>query len=85
VDAQGEMIMTYVKGRGGLGVVIDGCPRDISEIRNLDMGLWLKGASPNFHTQTVQYPYAVNVPVTCGGVLVRPGDLIVADDDGNVA
>lgn len=80
----GEMMMTFFKGRGGAGVVIDGCVRDISEIRKLGLGLWLKGATPNFHTQTVQFPSAINVPIACGGVLVLPGDIIVADDDGAV-
>ena len=80
----GEMMMTFFKGRGGAGVVIDGCVRDISEIKKLGLGLWLKGATPNFHTQTVQFPAAINVPIACGGVLVLPGDIIVADDDGAV-
>ncbi len=80
----GEMMMTFFKGRGGAGVVIDGCVRDISEIRKLGLGLWLKGATPNFHTQTVQFPAAINVPIACGGVLVVPGDIIIADDDGAV-
>lgn len=80
----GEMMMTYFKGKGGAGVVIDGCLRDILEIKKLGLGLWIKGATPNFHTQTVQFPFAVNVPVACGGVLVMPGDIIIADDDGAV-
>ncbi len=80
----GEMMMTFFKGRGGAGVVIDGCLRDISEIKKLGLGLWLKGATPNFHTQTVQFPAAINVPIGCGGALVVPGDIIVADDDGAV-
>ena len=80
----GEMMMTFFKGRGGAGVVIDGCVRDISEIRKLGLGLWLRGATPNFHTQTVQFPAAINVPIACGGVLVVPGDIIIADDDGAV-
>jgi regulator of RNase E activity RraA len=80
----GEMMMTFFKGRGGAGVVIDGCLRDIGEIRKLGLGLWIKGATPNFHTQTVQFPAAINIPIACGGALVLPGDIIVADDDGAV-
>jgi regulator of RNase E activity RraA len=80
----GAMMMTYFKGRGGLGVVIDGCIRDSAEIKQLGLGLWLRGVTPNFHTQTGIYPSAVNVPIACGGVTVLPGDLIVADDDGAV-
>jgi regulator of RNase E activity RraA len=80
----GEMMMTFFKGRGGAGVVIDGCLRDISSIRTLGLGLWIKGATPNFHTQTVQFPAAINIPIACGGALVLPGDIIVADDDGVV-
>ena len=80
----GAMMMTYFRGRGGLGVVIDGCVRDFAEIKALGLGLWLRGATPNFHTQTNIYPFAVNVPIACGGVLVLPGDIIIADDDGAV-
>ncbi|MDQ3701443.1 MAG: ribonuclease activity regulator RraA [Chloroflexota bacterium] len=80
----GEMMMTFFKGRGGAGVVIDGCVRDIGEIRKLGLGLWIRGATPNFHTQTVQFPAAINIPIACGGALVLPGDIIVADDDGAV-
>ena len=80
----GEMMMTYFRGRGGLGVVIDGCIRDSAEIKQLGLGLWLRGVTPNFHTQTNIYPFAVNVPIACGGVTVLPGDLIIGDDDGAV-
>jgi regulator of RNase E activity RraA len=80
----GEMMMTYFRGRGGLGVVIDGAIRDSLEIKRLGLGLWLRGVTPNFHTQTNIFPFAVNVPIACGGVTVMPGDIIVADDDGAV-
>jgi len=80
----GEMMLTYFQGRGGLGVIIDGCIRDYPHAKDLDLGLWLRGVTPNFHTQTNIFPFAVNVPIACGNVLVMPGDIIVADDDGVV-
>jgi regulator of RNase E activity RraA len=92
VDARGDMtsgvfgamMMTYFHGRGGLGVVVDGCIRDSAEIRRLGLGLWLRGVTPNFHTQTNIFPFAVNVPIACGGVTVLPGDIVIADDDGAI-
>jgi regulator of RNase E activity RraA len=92
VDARGDMgsgvfggmMLTYFKGKGGAGVVIDGCIRDFPQVKDLGLGLWIRGVTPNFHTQTNIIPFAVNVPIACGGVLVMPGDLIVADDDGAV-
>lgn len=80
----GAMMMTYFRGKGGLGVVIDGAIRDFAEIKQLGLGLWLRGVTPNFHTQTNIFPFAVNVPVACGGVTVMPGDIVIADDDGAV-
>ena len=80
----GDMMLTYFKGRGGAGVVIDGCIRDYPKARGLGLGLWLRGVTPNFHTQTDIVPFAVNVPVACADTLVLPGDIIVADDDGAV-
>jgi regulator of RNase E activity RraA len=80
----GEMMLTYFSGRGGLGVIIDGCIRDYPKAKDLGLGLWLRGVSPNFHTQTNIFPFAVNVPIACSNTLVMPGDIIVADDDGVV-
>lgn len=80
----GEMMLTSFKAQGGEGVVIDGCIRDFPEAQKLDLGLWLRGVTPNFHTQTDIFPHAVNVPIACAGVFVAPGDVIVADDDGAV-
>ncbi|WP_028746631.1 ribonuclease activity regulator RraA [Rhizobium mesoamericanum] len=80
----GDMMSTYFKGRGGAGIVIDGCMRDRPNVEKLDLPLWLRGWTPNYHVQTSIYPNAVNVPIACGGVTVIPGDIIVADDDGVV-
>jgi regulator of RNase E activity RraA len=80
----GDMMSTYFKGRGGAGIVIDGCMRDWPNVQKLDLALWLRGWTPNYHVQTSIFPNAVNVPIACGGVTVMPGDIIVADDDGVV-
>ena len=80
----GNMMLTYFHGAGGIGAIVDGCIRDYAESRDIGLGLWLKGVTPNFHTQTEMFPYAVNVPVNCSGTYVAPGDIVIADDDGAV-
>ncbi|AYG05339.1 ribonuclease activity regulator RraA [Gryllotalpicola protaetiae] len=80
----GEMMLTYFAGKGGLGVIVDGCIRDFGRAKELGLGLWIRGATPNFHSQTDIFPTAVNVPVACGDTVVVPGDIIIADDDGAV-
>ena len=50
----------------------------------MDIGIWVKDVTPNYHAQTNIVPFAVNVPVACGNALVLPGDIIVGDDDGLV-
>ena len=42
----GEMMLTYFKGRGGSGVIVDGCIRDFPYAANLGLGLWLRGVTP---------------------------------------
>jgi regulator of RNase E activity RraA len=80
----GEMMLTYFAGLGGEGVVIDGCIRDSAKARELGIGLWVRGITPNYHAQTNIFPFAVNVPIACANTFVMPGDIIVADDDGAV-
>lgn len=80
----GEMMLTYFAGKGGAGLVIDGCIRDAAKAFKLDLGYWMRGVTPNFHTQTGIMPHAVNIPIACGGAFVMPGDIIIADDDGAV-
>jgi len=80
----GEMMLTYFKGKGGVGCVIDGCVRDFKNVKQIDVGLWTTALTPNFHAQTDIMPFAVNGPIACGDTFVRPGDIVVADDDGAV-
>jgi regulator of RNase E activity RraA len=80
----GDMMLTSFEAHGGKGVVIDGCIRDYPNVQKIDVGLWLRGVTPNYHTQTDIFPHEVNIPIACAGVFVVPGDIIVADDDGAV-
>src|SRR6478672_4838201 len=43
----GDMMSTYFKGRGGAGMVIDGCLRDYPNLKKLDLPLWVRGRTPN--------------------------------------
>jgi regulator of RNase E activity RraA len=80
----GEMLTTFFKTQGGVGIVVDGSVRDWPRIQEIDIPLWTKGFTPNYASQTHLFPWAYNVPVAVGGVLVLPGDIIIADDDGAV-
>ena len=78
----GEMLTTYFKGRGGIGMVVDGCIRDWPKIQRMGLPVWTRGFTPNYASQTSLFPWAYNVPIACSRVLVLPGDIIIADDDG---
>jgi regulator of RNase E activity RraA len=80
----GEMLITYFKGRGGAGIVVDGCIRDWPNVQEIGVPLWTRGFTPNYASQSTLFPWAYNVPIACSRVLVMPGDIIIADDDGAV-
>ena len=80
----GEMLITYFKGRGGVGIVVDGCIRDWPNVREIGTPLWTRGFTPNYASQSTLFPWAHNVPVNMSAVLVLPGDIMIADDDGAV-
>lgn len=64
------------------GVVLDAAVRDTLELRELGFPVFAVGANPNGPTKFV--PGRINWPVSCGGIAVHPGDLIVGDADGVV-
>jgi len=80
----GEMLITYFKGRGGAGIVVDGYIRDWPNVEKIGTPLWCCGFTPNYASQSGLYPWAYNVPIACSQVLVLPGDIVIADDDGAV-
>lgn len=80
----GDILVRYFRGRGGAGIVVDGRVRDTPRVAHLGVPIWSTGATPHYASQAELFPWAYNVPIAAGGVLVIPGDLVVADDDGAV-
>jgi regulator of RNase E activity RraA len=79
----GSIMINACKALGLGGVVIDAAVRDTEELRELGFPVYAVGASPNGPTKFV--PGRINWPISCGGIAIQPGDLIVADADGVVA
>ena len=78
----GSIMLTACKALGLAGVVLDASIRDTEELRGLGFAVWAIGANPNGPTKNI--PGRINWPISCGGVAVRPGDLIAGDADGVV-
>lgn len=90
VDAGGDhswalmgflMFSTAIK-LGVAGIVLDGCVRDAEEARKSGFPIFCAGFSPNGPFK--EGPGEINFPISCGGQVVNPGDMIVGDDDGVV-
>jgi len=79
----GGLMATAMKYRGFAGAVIDASVRDTPQIRKLQFPVFSRGIAPS--TTINHYRVTgVNVPVTCAGVRVNPGDIVSADEDGVV-
>jgi regulator of RNase E activity RraA len=80
----GEILGGHVRRRGGVGVVCDGAVRDVAQLAEwTDLSVFARAITPRGPTSLDRG--AVNVPVTVGGRVVRPGDLLIGDDDGLAA
>ena len=77
----GELMATYMKSRGIKGIICDGAIRDYGGLAALeDFKVYAKAAVPNGPYKNG--PGEINTPIVCGGQIVHPGDIVVADDDG---
>ena len=77
----GEMTSLFAQARGVAGAVVDGAVTDIVEIEELRFPVFARGVSP-ITTKALAVSGEVNTTVQCGGVVVRPGDIIHGDDNG---
>ncbi len=72
-----------LQARGVAALVIDGAIRDVSEIREARFPVFARGIATA--VGPVDLPVGeINVPIACGGVVVNPGDIVIADEDGIV-
>lgn len=78
----GDLISTKAKHLGIAGFVVDGLVRDVPEINELDFPVFARGSTPVGPMH--RGPGEVNFAICCGGVVVNPGDVIVADAAGVV-
>ena len=54
----GEMMLTYLQGKGGEGIVVDGVIRDSQPALETGLGMWVRGFTPNYHIQTGIFPFS---------------------------
>ncbi len=79
--AVGGGVACAIKATGCVGVVIDGPCTDLAEIEQYDLPVWARGVAP-ITTRLYDVGGSFNVDIACGGAVVHPGDLVVADPCG---
>lgn len=76
----GAIIVAYARSKKLGGIVVDGPIRDVDEIAALGIPVYATGSTPGGPYK--EGPGEVNTPISCGGVSVSPGDIVLGDSDG---
>lgn len=79
----GDILALRAQVRGAAGIVTDGGVRDVAAVGALDIPTFHAGAHPAVLGRR-HVPWDVDIAIACGGTTVRPGDVVVGDDDGVV-
>ncbi len=77
----GGGVTIAAKASGAVAGIVDGPCTDLTEIEDSDFPMWARGISP-ITTRLYDLGGGINIPVSCGGVVVNPGDAILADESG---
>jgi len=77
----GGGVTIAAKAAGAAGGIVDGPCTDLTEIQDSDFPMWCRGMSP-ITTRLYNLGGTLNLPISCGNVTVKAGDVIIADETG---